>query len=127
MGQKQSLSIFTETGDVEDAKAEADIQYVSLPQDFFAWMLSNYQMAFDEVKQVWVQTVSFRNKKPMRVFEEWPNITDSPVDNIATDKFDEASALRDEEKSKDSMQMWWVIIALALTIIMGIMILVKVT
>ena len=125
MGQKQPLSIFTERGDVADERADADIQYVSLPQDFFAWMLSFYQMAFDEVSNQWVQTVSFRNKKPIRVFKEWPDIDDSPIDNTAEDKFDEALAIRDEERHKDSAQLWWAIIAVVILLAITILVLFK--
>lgn len=127
MGQKTILSIFTETGSVEDTKADEDIQYATLPQEFFAWLLSNYQMAYDEVMGKWVQTVSFRNKKPIQVFEEWPNISDAPIDNIATDKFDEASALRDETTHKDSTQMWWAILAVILAFILTLILIFKLT
>ena len=123
--QKQILSVLTERGDIEDAKADADIQYVTLPKDFFAWLLDYYQLAFDERLKKWVQTVSFRSKKPVQVFQDWPAISASSTDAIAEDKFDEAMAIRDNERHKDSAFTWWAIIALILLVIVSLTVLFK--
>lgn len=122
-GDKQAISIITERDSVEDVKAESDISYASLPAETLAWKLDFGQMAEDEISKKWVQTVSFRNKKPLKVFRSRPEIPEQSTDIIAGEKFDEAMAMLDSYRQKNSLLLWFAIIAVFLLLIISIVVL----
>ena len=120
---KQPATIMTERDYAEDVNLESDIAYASLPKEILAWQLDYNQQAQDEITGKWVQTVSFRTKKPLRVFRSRPEIENPSTDIIAGEKFDEAMALLDTVKQKNSMLMWFAIIALFILVIISIIVL----
>lgn len=123
---KLVMRIMQETGDVEDAKAEIDISNAALPKDLLTWEIDYAQQATDEITGKLVQTVSYRSKKPIRVFEDVQQIEEQSTNIIASEKFDEALALLDSFKQKNSLLMWFAIIALFLLVVISLVVLLKI-
>jgi hypothetical protein len=123
--QKLDTSIMTEMGDVVDLAMEADINYVTLPKEIMAWEIDYNQQAEDEVSKKLIQTISFRHKKPIKVFRGIPSVQDKSTDTIAEEKFDEALAMYQNYQQKKSLLLWFAIIAVALLLIISIVVLIS--
>jgi hypothetical protein len=114
-----------ETGDVEDMKAETDISNASVPKELLTWEIDYAQQATDEHTKQLVQLVSFRSKKPIVVFDEVQEIPSQSTEVYASEKIDEALALLDSYKQKNSLLLWFAIIAVSLLLIISILVLLK--
>lgn len=123
---KLDVTLLNEAGNVGEFELEHDIQYVVRPfPDLQAWEIDRSQQAKDEITGRWVQTVSDRSKKPIRVFRNSANNASRETDTIAGQKWDEALAFRDSVKQKNSLSIWFAIIAVVMLLIISIIALVN--
>ena len=122
---RQDVCILTETGDIDDVRLEADVNYATRPDEIQAFVLDYNQQAKDEKTGRYVQTVSELSKRPLKVFRNVPVLPDQDTDTIADQKWDEAQAFRDHYHQKNSLLMWFAILAIMFALVISIMVLVR--
>jgi hypothetical protein len=116
---KQFVRIVTETSDVVDKKFGADIGYVTSPDDVTAWGLNRTQQAKDLQTGRYIQLLSERNAKPIKVFRNSGSDNDivgCDIETIARQGEDRAQQESERDRPKDGRILWIGIIATMITI-----------
>lgn len=122
--RKQNVLILTEanTG-VEYAQLETDVLYAASPETIEAWELDTNQQARDELTGRYIQVVSERSKKPLRIFKDRPLLSGPSTEAIASQKQDAELAFLNTKSQKNSMLIWIGIICVILAVIIGLIVL----
>lgn len=128
MGNKkdQATKIITARGILEHKKLGAGTQCFACPDIFAAWELDYNQQAKDEKTGRYTQFVSSLNKKPLKIYQNRPQLQSQPTRNIAAQQFDEKLVQIHKQQQQQIMVRWLGIIVLALALIVALIVLVYV-
>ena len=110
---------------MEDTSLGCDTLHIESPDTIEAWEIDPYQLSREEKTGKYLQVVSERNKKPLRVFKDQPIISSRAIETIAGQKFDEKMTIIQEQKRKQSMLLWVGIITAILAVTICIIVLVN--
>ncbi len=122
--RKQDVLILTEanTG-VEYTQLETDVLYAASPETIEAWELDTNHQAKNELTGRYIQVVSERSKKPLRIFKDSPLLSGPSTEAIASQKQDAELAFLNTKSQKNSMLVWIGIICAILAVIIGLIVL----
>ncbi len=124
---RQDVCILTETGDIVDFRLETDSEeaYVASPDTLEAWELDFNQQCIDQKNGRYIQIISDRHKKPLKIFKNRPTLSGSTTDTISSRKEDEELAFLNSRKEKNKMVLWVGIIAALIAVVISIVVLVN--
>jgi hypothetical protein len=123
---RQDVCILSETGDIDDMRLELDSEegYVASPDTLEAWELDFNQQCIDAKTGRFVQIISNRHRKPLKIFKERSTLKGSTTDTIASRKQDEELAFMNALREKNKMLLWVGIIAALFAVVISIVVLV---
>ena len=121
--RKQDVLVTTETGHIEERQLETDVLYVASPDDIMAWELDPNQQSRDPKTGDYLQVVSERSKRPLKVFRGRPVLKGQSTDTIASQKEDEELSYILSKSAKNSMLLWLGIVCALIAVIIGIVVL----
>lgn len=120
--KEQSVIIITAKGIAEHDKLEAGTLCFADPDRFQAWELDYNQQAKEENKGHFTQFVSTLNKKPLKIFDNRPQLRSQSANQIAAQQFDEQLVQVHQAKQKQSMLLWLGIISLSILLMIGLIV-----
>jgi len=118
----QTLFVITETNEVEIRELPTDILYAASPDTAQAWELDTNQQARGEDGS-YVQVVSERSKKAIKIFPSGSLLAGRSTDAIASQKQDAELAFMNKRGQKSSMLLWLGIITAIFAVTISIVLL----
>ena len=123
--EQQKIIKISARGVATHEKGETGTLCVAFPETCEAWELDYNQQSQDAQTGELVQIVSTLNKKPLKVFDNRPDISGQSIQSIGAQEFDAAIMQIEQDNQKKSMLLWLGILMLTLAVIIGLVVLVS--
>jgi len=122
---RQDVLLLTETSDMVDGRfnSEEGSRHVASPDSLQAWELDFSQQFKDPKSGRFVQVISDRSKKPLKVFKLRSELSGQSTDVIASQKQDEELAFLNTYHEKNKMIVWVGIIAALFAVVISVVVL----
>lgn len=95
-----------ETNSVKDDRLEAGTLHAESPETLEAWGLYADQQCKDEFTDEYVQFISSTHCKPLKVYENFPNLGDVDTEIISARDVDEELIYIDQGRKSGGMMLW---------------------
>ena len=124
MSKKQVFLVKAESGDYYREKRECDINFTEPEENNpLNWAIDFNQQARDSRKGVMLQFVTERSKNPVQVFKDRPVKASKSTDDIFFQHVEESMSEKGYEEHKNSMLLWFAIVAIIFAVVISLVIL----
>lgn len=124
MSNKQVFLVKSESGDYYREKRECDINFTEPEEDNpLNWSIDFNQQARDVKKGVMLQFVTERSKNPVQMFKDRPVKASKSTDEIFFQHVEECMSEKGYEERKNSMLLWFAIVAIIFAVVISLVIL----